>query len=322
MIIDDIIQVIKKEKKFFVVSHANPEGDALGASLAIAKLIRLFKKEVMVINEDAVSQEYKFLPGSSKITSIKKNYNFDVVIVVDCSDIDRVGKIKENIKDRFIINIDHHVGNSNFGDINWVNPGYAATCEMIYDIFEYAKIKIDRATALNLYTGIMTDSGSFRYPNTTSRTHEIIAHLLKWRLPVNKIYQIIYESFPYSDVKLFPYILMTLKRSSDGKIAWVSIKRDILQRKRTSFDLTETVLNFVRSIKGVEVSIVFREKSSPGLIRVNFRSRGRIDVNKIASSFSGGGHKTASGATIQGALSDVERLVLEKIQKSYYKKNK
>lgn len=315
MIASDIIEKIKKEKRFLITSHLSPEGDALGAELALARLLRLLKKEVIIVNEDPVSLEYKFLPGVSKISNFKKNYNFDVAIAVDCSDLDRVGKIKEIIGDKFIINIDHHISNSGFGDLNWIGADYSAACEMIYELYCAMSLKIDRAAALNLYTGIMTDTGSFRYSNTSSRTHKIVSHLLEWKLPVNRIYQIIYESIPFSDMKLLSMILTNLKRSSDGKIAWLAIKREILARKKTSFDLSEAALSFLRSIKGVEVSLVFREKAIPGLIRVNFRSRGKVDVNKIAQSFGGGGHKTASGATIQGSLMDVEKKVIDKIQK-------
>lgn len=319
MIIDEIIERLNKGKRFLITSHLNPEGDALGSELALAKLLKIIAKDVAIVNEDPVSLEYKFLPGASKITTQRKKYNFDIVIVVDCSEIKRAGKVTDIIENKFIINIDHHLANTGFGNINWVEYKYAATCEMVYEIYKRMNIKIDRATALNLYTGIMTDTGSFRYPNTTSRTHQIISELLRWKLPVNRIYQMIYESLPYSDVKLLSLILLTLKRTSDGKIAWLSVKRDVLQRKRTSFDLTEAALNFIRSIKGVEASVVFREKATPGLIRVNFRSHGKIDVNKIAQAFSGGGHKTASGATVGGNLEDVEKKVIEKIQKSYKK---
>jgi len=318
MSLKKIIRAINKYQKFLISSHVNLEGDAICSELALAELLKSKGKTVYIINDSKVPSVYKFLP---KINSLKCNRgnipNFDAAIIVDCSDIGRIGKVARLItEDKLIINIDHHIGNGTFADINWVKPNTSSTTEMIYDILKRCRHKINKEVAMLLYVGIMTDTGSFRYSNTTDYTHRVVADLLKHKLPINKIYRNIYESNPASDMRLFAQLLKNFKLDRTGQIAWLKIKGEVLLKNKIQIDLGEQFLAFLRSIKGVEVVLLFRELKNKNQVRVNFRSQGSVDVNKIAVSLGGGGHKSASGCTLKGGLKKAEDLVISKVKRA------
>lgn len=318
MSLKKVIEEINKNRRFIITSHINLEGDALGSQLAMRDLILYLKKTAVIVCEDKVPGEYRFLPGLKYLKRPRDitDFNFDVLIALDCSDIGRCRKaIRLFPKNRTIINIDHHISNSKFGDVNWVDPRSSSTVEMIYKLYKKMHVPLDRNKALWLYTGIITDTGSFRYPNTTADSHRIASRVLKYNLAVNKIYKNIYENLSFSDMKLLSKILLTLRRDPSGKIVWFEIKRKFLNRKRASFDLSEQVLNFGRLNKQAEVIVLFREDpGSPNQIHVNFRSKDEVDVNMIAKVFEGGGHKNASGCTVKGELPGVEKIVLKELK--------
>lgn len=330
-----VVGLIKKHRNFLITVHTNPEGDALGSELAFYMMLKKLGKNAIIVNEDDVPYGYDFLPGqniikkfnrrfffeSESVNSRKKdlrNINFDCFAVLDCSDLARTGEIHRlNSKSRPIINIDHHISNDRFGDANWVDPNASSTSEMIYVLYKRLKVPFDKDVALLLYVGILTDTGSFRYTNTTKHTHKAVSELLKYNLDVTGTYKHIYENIPFEDIKLLIRILPNIKREVGGKIIWFQIKQDMLKNKKLSFDLSEELLSFARAIKDVEVAVLFKENL--GLkdeIRVNFRSQGRVDVNKIANFFGGGGHRTASGATVRGRIDQVRKKVLAKIKEN------
>lgn len=312
-----IVEKIKKNRSFLVTSHVNLEGDALGSELALKGLLLHLGKQVVVVNEDNPPPEYSFLPGINNIKKLGyiKNRAFDAFIVVDCSDLGRCGKIGHSLgTSTLTINIDHHISNNRFGDVNWVDPYASSASEMIYEIYKKMGVPLDRDKSLCLYTGILTDTGSFHYSNTTPKSLNIAADLIGHNLDVNKIYKNIYENIPFSDIGLLVKIINTISQDRQGKIIWFRIEKDILRARKVSIDLTEYVLNFGRLIKEAEVVILFKENLQvPNQIRLNFRSR-RIDVNKIAKMFGGGGHKSASGATVKGSLESVQRRVIDKVK--------
>ncbi|MBP7216635.1 MAG: bifunctional oligoribonuclease/PAP phosphatase NrnA [Candidatus Omnitrophica bacterium] len=316
-----IVDVLKTKNNFLVTSHINLEGDALGAELAFAHLVRALGKRACIVNDDVVPYGYDFLTGAEEISKVKqlKNINFDCFAILDCSDLRRCGEVAHILVNRAIpiMNIDHHVSNENFGEVNWVNEHASSCSEMIYTLFKTLRIPFTKEVALALYVGIMTDTGSFRYSNTTHYTHEAAAELLTFGLKVPEIYKNIYGNIKFQDAMLLARILPTIKRQFSGRVAVFEIKQGLLKNKRIDFDLSEHILSFGRGIKGVEAVLLFKENALvKNEIRVNFRSQGKIDVNKIARFFGGGGHKTASGATIKGALSSVRRKVLAKIKES------
>ena len=323
MSLKKVVEAIKSNKNFLITTHVNPEGDALGSELVIYRLLRTLGKHAVIINEDNLPAAYDFLPGINKIKKLKKslkNIKFDCFVALDCSDLKRCGKVSRiNLNNRPIINIDHHISNEGFGDINWIEPNASSTSEMLYKLYKRLRIPLDRSTAVSLYVGILTDTGSFHYSNTSALTHKIASELLRLNLDIAKIYKKAYEEIPFSDMKLLSKILPTISRQLHGKIAWLQIRKNLLKNKITSIDLTEHLLSFARSIKDVEVAVLFKENlGQKNEVRVNLRSQGKIDVNKIARFFGGGGHKTASGCTIKGRIEDVRRRVLNKIRESFH----
>lgn len=316
-----VIAALKRHKNFLITTHTNPEGDALGSELAIYRLVKSMGKHAIIINEGATPYGYDFLPGINKIKPFSQrleDIKFDAVIIVDCSEIKRCGQVvKLNLSAKTIINIDHHISNTKFGEVNWIEP-YASSCaEMIYKLYKKLHLTLNRDSAMPLYVGILTDTGSFHYANTTNFTHKAVSELLKYNLNVAGIYQSLYENIPFEDMKLLIRILPTIRLKAKGRIVYFQILRHLLREKKISFDLTENVLNFGRVIKGVEVVVLCKENLGKDEVRVNLRSQSpKVDVNKIARFFGGGGHKAASGCTIKGRIEVVRKKVLAKVSES------
>jgi bifunctional oligoribonuclease and PAP phosphatase NrnA len=305
---------IEKNKRFLVSSHVNPEGDSIGSQLAMASLLRRLGKDVVIVNESPVPHLLDFMPGSDKILKEKPSgWDFEAVVILDCPDLSRTGKVSEYItRDKTVINIDHHISNVNFGKYNWVEPGVSSAGEMVFELFKAFKMEIRYEEAMVIYAAIMTDTGSFRYSNTSSRTHVIVSELMEAGVKPYDMHSMIYEMSSLEDTKLLGEALRALKVSDDGKIAWLWVTKDMLKSTRASLEGTEGIIDFARSLRGVEVAIFFRETGTENRIKVSFRSKGKADVNKLASFFGGGGHVTASGCNVFGTMEDVEKKVLEK----------
>ncbi len=314
------VACIKRYKNFLITSHTNPEGDALGSELAFYRLLKEMGKGAIIINEDNLTPGYNFLPGIEKINKFTRKLlgvKFDCFVILDCSSLQRCGRVSQiNKNNKPILNIDHHISNKGFGTVNWVETNVSSCAQMIYNLYKELDIQFDKTTAMLLYVGILTDTGSFRYSNTTAQTHRIAAQLLKHNLDAAKIYNQVYGNMPFEDAKLLIKMMSRMKLACSGKLVWFEIERRILKNKRICIDLTEHLMNFSRSIKGVEVAALLRDNLGQDEVKVNLRSQGKVDVNKIASFFGGGGHKSASGATIAGNISEVRRKIVAKIKEN------
>lgn len=313
-----VLEAIQKGKKFLISSHINPEGDAIGSQIALMSLLRKLKKEAMIVNESAVPHMLKFMKRSEWILKeMPKDFGYDTIIVLDCPDMSRIGKVNEYIaKDKPIINIDHHISNMNFGTFNWVDSEISSIGEMIYELFRAFKVGIEQDDAMSLYVAIMTDTGSFRYSNTSAKTHRIAAELVDRGVKPYEIYTAIYETNSLEDTSLLGEALGTLKVSDNKKVAWMWITKEMIKRTKGSLEGTENIINFGRALEGVEVAVLFRETGTENKTKVSFRSKGKVDVNKLAAIFGGGGHMTASGCNVMGAREEVEKRVLEETIKS------
>lgn len=309
MMIKEIIEKINKSKTFLITAHMNLEGDALGSELASYIALRKMGKKVVICNHDFTPESYNFLPFAKVIKNEFKEKKVDVAMVLDCSDPFRTGKIKDYLsRAECVINIDHHISNSYFGDINWVEPKASSACQVLYELWHKLGI-IDKKSAICLYTGIFTDSGGFTYTSTNSRTHEIAADLLRYGIAPNKIYEQLRSLCSPRDLKTLSLIMSSLKFDSTGKVCWAVLK--VWEEK--DYDLTEIIFSMMRLLKRVEVLILLK-KIDKNKVRINFRSRAAVDVNKIAKVFGGGGHKRASGATVEGELEAVEQKVISYLE--------
>ncbi|MCM8780163.1 MAG: bifunctional oligoribonuclease/PAP phosphatase NrnA [Candidatus Omnitrophica bacterium] len=320
MSIEKTAECVRKNKSFLITSHVNLEADALGSELAFADMLRRLGKRAYILNQDKVPQEYKFLPGTKRIKNKLKDFYFDVGVILDCSDLNRCGAIRKIFTPGIItLNIDHHISNSYFADINWVEPHASSTSEMIYELYKKLHLSFNRNSATALYAGILTDTGSFRYANTNYRTHEAASQLLKYGIKPQQIYRNIYQSNLFEDMQFLAKAFSLAQRDKQGKIVWFIIPQRLVKKSSMDFDLTEHILTFGRQIRGVEVVVLFKESlSAKNQIKVNFRSQGRVDVNKIAKYFGGGGHRTASACTISGNLNVIADKVLAKIKEVLY----
>ncbi|MFA7677125.1 MAG: bifunctional oligoribonuclease/PAP phosphatase NrnA [Candidatus Omnitrophota bacterium] len=300
-----IIDKINKSKSFLITAHMNLEGDALGSELAMYLLLKKLKKKAIIYNNDPTPAIYNFLPFSKVIKNEIKQEKFDTAMVLDCSDSSRTGKVKDDLgKAASIVNIDHHISNTYFGDINWVEPGAGSAAQMIYLLCEKFKI-MDKNIALCLYTGIFTDTGNFTYASTDWETHRIASQLMKYNLHPHAIYCNIHSLCAPSDLGFIGKIISSLKLDSRKSICGAAIN----EWKDKNYDLTEVIFSIMRLLKGVEVFILFK-KIDKNRTRVNFRSCSRVDVNRIAKFFGGGGHKRASGTTVNDSLEIAARKVI------------
>lgn len=320
MIPKSLLGAIKnpKNKVFVVVAHVHLEGDALGSELAVADLLRTFRKKVIVVNEDFPPAEYNFLPDIQTIRHDTNPVHYDVAVLVDCSDVSRIGKTAKIIRsDRLLINIDHHVSNTRFGDINWVNPKASSASEMVYELFKALGVKMNKKTALFLYTGILADTGSFKYSTTSAFTHEVARDLLRYGLDAYRIYGHLHENKDFTTMRALGKIFQTLQRDKTGRVAWLQVRSRLIKKNPELAEQTDDIIHFARSVKGVEVALLFKEVRPRHEVRINFRSRGKVDVNKLAGFFGGGGHKMASGATVRGDLKEVVAKVVSQAQKRF-----
>lgn len=307
------VGLIKKYSRFLITTHRNPEADALGSELAFLYLLRKVGKSGFIVNESNVPPECKFLPGSRDIrVAPVKTRMFDCAVFLDCSDASRAGSVTKIISGlKSTLNIDHHISNSSFAKVNWVDWRASCTCEMVYRIFKLLGIEINLDVATMLYSGIVVDTGSFRYRNTTSSCHRIAASLIGCGVDAAEVYSSLYENNRFLHVRLLNRILSTAGYDSRFNIAWVDISRKVLGRNSYSADLSEMALSILRSVAGIKLAMVFKEIGGrQGRVRVNFRSQGSFDCNRLAAKFGGGGHKNASGATVNGDFKIIKNKII------------
>lgn len=295
----------------------NLEGDALGSELATYLLLRKLHKKVVICNNDVTPKIYSFLPSVEVIKNELEDDSFDVALVLDCSDSSRTGKVKDYLsRAKCIVNIDHHVSNTYFGDLNWVQPNVSSAAEMVYQLCRRLNI-IDKNIALCIFTGIFTDTGNFTYSNTNARVYRIVSHLMKYEIYPDKIYRALHSGCSINNLKFMGRILTSLKTDKTKKICWASVEK----WPESDFDLTEIVFSMMRLFKEGEVFVLFK-KMGKSKIRINFRSNGKVDVNRIAKFFGGGGHKCASGTTLEDTLEGAERKVINFIKRYTNEKNR
>jgi len=301
-----LLQALPQYRRCIVTSHINGEGDSFGSQLALAHLLRQLGKEVMVINDSAVPINLQFLPGIAHLQQPGNRLPpHDAVFVVDVPVLERLGKVA-TLLDRAkpLIVIDHHIPQQPFGTLRYIDPQAAAAGELVYRLYDALRVPIDREAAILLYVTLLTDTGSFRYANTTARVHRLAAQLLEAGVEPAAIYQQIYEHRSLADLRLHAAALQTLHVSDDGTLAWLALPRAVLAQTGATLESAEALIDLPRSLWGTDAVFVMREVE-PNTWRVSLRSKGRVDVNAVAQRFGGGGHRAASGCTIQGSEAEV-----------------
>ncbi|NLP37936.1 MAG: bifunctional oligoribonuclease/PAP phosphatase NrnA [Firmicutes bacterium] len=303
-----IAQHLINSQKILVVSHILPDGDAIGSIIALGLALEKLGKSVTMYSADGVPAKYEFLHGSEKIITSLPAEKFDCVAVLDCAAQDRIQPIWAEIKDFFILNLDHHPTNSLFGRINYVEPTAAATGEIVFALLELLGVTITPEIATALYVAITTDTGSFRYENTSEKTHLITAKLLAAGVKPEIIASRVFDLRTVPAVLALRLALSSLTFSEDKHIAWMTLKNDDLVRIKAGSDDLDGIVNYAKNIEGVEVGLLFREQAD-GTVKVGLRSF-NVDVAKIAAAFGGGGHARAAGCSLHTDIQTAVNRVL------------
>jgi len=312
--IERIINEFDTAGSFLVTAHENPDGDAVGSALALACTLKRLGKDVTIYFCDPLPELYAFLPLAGEAVTAIPSRDFDVCVVLDVGEFRRAGDELVNFQGigKFI-NIDHHLECDRFGDLNLIDPDACATGALVYRIIKAAGYGIDFDTALCIYTAVITDTGSFRYSNANPEAFAIAAEMVAHGVNAWSVSEKLYESQPRKRLELLACALATLQVSHRGDIASVTVTSDMYERTGTTAELTDGFVNYPRSIRGVEVALFFREVNS-GQVKVGFRSKGKVDVSKLAAVFGGGGHHNAAGCTIAGTVDEVREKVFSRLE--------
>jgi len=311
----EIGRVFREHKKFAVLSHVRPDGDALGSQLALGLSLKQLGKDIRIWNEDGMLEKYSFVPGAELLTKPPAAAeDFDVVVALDTAIQNRLGTSLESIRStKLWINIDHHPSNPRYGDLVYIDANAPATGQTLFELMKSQALPIDTQIAENLYVAISTDTGSFQYPNTTARTFDIAAELVRAGVDVGCVSQQLYENYPRRRIELLRELLRTLRFEANGRIASFTLSLKTAAELGVLPEDNEGLIDHVRAIRGVIVAIFFEELAD-GKVRVSMRSKSnKIDVCAICQKFGGGGHTLAAGARIRGTLSEVEQRVLEAV---------
>ncbi len=306
-----IKEILAAGKECLVTTHIDPDGDAVGSAFALGFALEQLGKEATVYLKDAVPYRYKFLPRPQGLVHEIPTHTFDAIFVVDCGDFFRVGDGYERLKDKGpIINVDHHDTNEAFGFLNILDQRASSTAEIIYLILRSLDVKIDANIAVNIYTGILTDTGSFRYDNTNSRAFIICEEMTRAGVVPSRVAAAVYESHPRERFELLCEALATLDTYKGNKLAIIHITQEMFNQAHSSREQSEGFVEFLKEMKGIEVAALVRE-TGKDRYKVSMRSKGQVDVASIANLFGGGGHKKAAGCTIEGSIEEVKKKLVE-----------
>lgn len=313
---DELNYLLRKNDKIAIYTHIRPDGDALGSALAWGRALKKRGKEIKLFCPDVIPAKYSFLPD---VQSFQKELDEakagELSFILDCSDLDRLDYFKEKaLQSRIIVNIDHHRTNNGFGKINIIDTSAAATAEIIYRLISENGWQLDREISLSLYVAIVSDTGSFKFDNTTPQTLSIASKLLSYGINPSMVSQKIFDERPLSSILLLRDTLNTLKLDNSKKIAWVTVTEEMLEKNGAKPEELDGFVNYVRDIEGVEVGVIFYH-TRKGETKVGFRSKG-VDVSSIAFSLGGGGHPRAAGCTITGPPEQVVNKVLATVKES------
>lgn len=319
-----LLDLIHQSEKILITSHENPDGDALGSMLAFGLGLEKLGKKVELYNVDGVPEMLEFLPCASRIKnslSLVKG-PFDIAFAVDCTAVSRAGVEFENFAAtdncKTVVIIDHHETVDSDVDLSILDSGASSTGVLIYKILESLDVNIDTPIAENIYTTIVSDTGSFSYSNTKSETLRIAADLIDIGVEPSKISQAIYENEPLRKLELLKLVMPTLDITEDNKIASIFVSRKMLAETGTTRQDTEGMVNIPRSIKGVDTALMFRQEGNENkpLWKVSLRSKGEVNVARIAEKFGGGGHASAAGCSLKGQIEEVKALMITSVKET------
>ena len=311
---NQIIQQLKNSRTVLLASHENPDGDAIGSLLALGLALNLLQKKTTLYNPSPIPAVYRFLPSVTRVVKhLRKGDDFDTAVILDCGDIERIGDgaaIAAQVP--VTINVDHHITNTGFGTYQLIDTQACATAEIVYRLIKALDISISRDIADSIYTGILTDTGSFRFSNTNHAAFAICEEMIACGADPYQIAQHVYGKYSLGRIKLLNLALDSIEISRNGRLSMMTVTKEMLTKTGTQPEDADGLINYARRIEAVAVAALIQEQANnrgslkKNQFHVSLRSDGTVDVARIAASFGGGGHASASGFSIQAPLADIK----------------
>jgi phosphoesterase RecJ-like protein len=310
--LSQVVELIEEKNKFAITSHVRPDGDSLGSSLGLYWLLKALDKDVEVIMRDPVPHAYQKLPGSRDVrVTPDADAGYNAVFVIECSDITRPGLL--NLEKQNVVNIDHHATTALFGSINWIDSTASACGEMIYNLAKALGVRVTKEIAECVYTALITDTGSFHFSNTTERTFKVASELLRTGVKPAKTAEAVFASYPWSRIQLMGAVLSTARRDATGKVAILRHSLEMQHTAEASDEDADGFVNYPLTVGEVEAVAMLKE-FEPGVYRTSLRSKGEVNVARVAEMFGGGGHRNAAGCTLRGTWEEAEEKIIALLQ--------
>lgn len=306
-----IVEAIRTRHRFVVSSHARPDGDSIGSQMAMAYALRALGKMVRVVNRDPAPPPLFEFPGVSDIVvATQVEDDFDAAIIMECSALSRTEVA--GLDRFFVINIDHHPGNTGYGHLTWFDDSAAACAEMVFTLIRALDVPLSVEMATHVYLAILTDTGSFHYSGISPRTFEICRETLEAGVDPVLVARHVYDSNNMARLKLMGAVLRGIQIDASGRVAAVSLDREMTREAGATYEDTEGLVNLPLTVKEIQ-AVVFFKQIEGDQYRVSLRSKGPVDVGAVAKVFGGGGHRNAAGCTVRGAVGLLQELFFQKI---------
>jgi phosphoesterase RecJ-like protein len=307
-----IVDAVRAQQRFVLSSHARPDGDSIGSQLAMAFTLQAMGKDALVVNADPAPPPLMAFPGVPDIRiGPTVEGEFDAAIIMECGDLQRTGV--SGLERFFVVNIDHHPGNTGYGQINWFDPGAAACGEMVFDLVRALDVPLTRTIATHIYLAILTDTGSFHYSSISPRTFDICRECLEAGVDPVLVARNVYDSNNMGRLKLFGAVLGAMQIDQTGRIAIVYVDHEMARAAGGTYEDTEGLINLPLTVKEIEAVVFFKQEKGDRY-RVSLRSKGNVDIGEIAKEYGGGGHKNASGCTVSGPIEELQKALVGKIE--------
>jgi bifunctional oligoribonuclease and PAP phosphatase NrnA len=315
---DSIIRQLNSSQRILVASHTNPDGDAIGSLIATGLSLKALNKETTLYNESPIPAVYRFLPEVHRVVRKIEKTAYDLAVILDCSNLDRIGDAVSVVKQiPLIVNIDHHITNTRFGHVQLIDTTACATSEIVYWLIKQMGVPLDKFIGTAIYTGILTDTGSFRFSNTNRAAFAICREMLDLGVDPYHISQHVYGTYSLGRIKLLNLALDSIEISRNGKVSIMTLTKDMFLETHTQPEDGDGLINYAKRIEDVKVAALIQEHlngkgplKNNGMYHVSLRSDGSVDVAAIASMFGGGGHASAAGFNIESTLSEIKSILL------------
>ncbi len=309
--IGQIVEAIRARRRFVIASHARPDGDSIGSQLAMAYALRHLGKDVQVVNQDAAPPPIMAFPGVSDIRIANHvDDEVDAAIIMECGDLSRTGVA--GLDRFFVVNIDHHPGNTGYGQINWFDGSAAACAEMVFDLIHALGVPLSVEIATHIYLAILTDTGSFHYSSISPRTFEICRETLEAGVDPVWVSRSVFDTNTLGRLRLFGLVLTSMQIAGGGRVAVLHLEPEMARAAGGTYDDTEGLINFPLTVREIQ-AVVFFKQNTGDEYRVSMRSKGDVDIGAIAKEFGGGGHRNAAGCTVTGAIASLRTLFIQKL---------